>query len=56
VISRANQAVAYLLVGSVRPDRSRARLQTKRGSRVLQVGGLGSGIRLTSRFGEKHAR
>jgi hypothetical protein len=36
---RAMPAVAYLLVGSPMPDRSRGRSQTKRDILVLQVGG-----------------
>jgi hypothetical protein len=36
---RAMPAVAHLLVGSPRPDRSRGRSQTKRDTLVLQVGG-----------------
>jgi hypothetical protein len=35
----AMPAVAYLLVGSPMPDRSRGRSQTKRDTLVLQVGG-----------------
>jgi hypothetical protein len=36
---RAMLAVAQLLVGPPRPDRSRGRSQTKRDTLVLQVGG-----------------
>jgi hypothetical protein len=39
MILRAKQAVAKLLAGSPKPDRSKVMTQTKRDTLVLQVGG-----------------